>query len=189
VNATPILPPDPPATTSKPKSKKGPTIGIGLIVAGILATLLPDEGRKLSPYRDSAGIWTVCMGITGPDVWRHKGIAFTVDECKQLEAGYVARMVRQMEPCLSPGVENTLTLQEWTTYGHWTYNVGTSAWCHSSVIRKLNAGDHEGACKAMGNWTFITIRGRPVNCRTAGHLCPGIVKRRDKEVGMCLEAL
>jgi GH24 family phage-related lysozyme (muramidase) len=186
---TPILSSDQPATTQKPKSKKGPAIGIGLIVAAILTTLLPDEGRKLTPYRDSAGIWTVCMGITGPDVWRHKGFPFTEDECKQMESGYVAKMVRQMEPCLTQDAVDSMTVQEWVAYGHFGYNVGTPAFCRSTIVAHLNAGNHEGACKAMSRWVFITVHGKAVNCRQAGHLCPGIVKRRDKEVQMCLDAL
>jgi GH24 family phage-related lysozyme (muramidase) len=177
--------PPPPA----PKSKKGPAIAVGLIIAGVLSTLLPDEGRKLTPYRDSAGIWTVCMGITGPEVWRHKGTPFTADECKGLETAYVGKMVSQMQPCLAPGVADTLTLQEWIAYGHFGYNTGTSAWCHSTIVAHLNVGKHEAACNAMSHWTYITVHGQKVNCRTAGHLCPGIVKRRDKEVAMCLDAL
>ncbi len=55
--------------------------------------------------------------------------------------------------------------------------------------RKLAAGDHAGACRAMAAWTYITVRGQKVNCRTAGKLCRGIVIRRDEEVSRCLEAL
>jgi GH24 family phage-related lysozyme (muramidase) len=98
-------------------------------------------------------------------------------------------MVQQMQACIAPAQLERITTGEFIAYGHWAYNTGTGAFCHSTLNTRLNAGDHAGACRAMASWTFITVRGRKVNCRTAGPLCPGIPKRRDMEVAMCLGAL
>ena len=173
----------------KEKPKAGGVFAIAVLCCGIAAALLPSEARKLTVYKDSAGIDTVCMGLIGPITKRHPGQPFTVDECKQAEVEYFTPMVRQMAKCVPANVTADMSYGEWVTYGHWAYNTGTASFCNSTLGRKLAAGDHEGACRAMGAWTFITVKGRKVNCRTAGRLCPGIVTRRDLEVSMCLEAL
>lgn len=162
-----------------------------ILAAGIAAALLPSEGRKLKVYKDSAGIDTVCMGLIGPITKRHPGVDFTVEECKAAEAAYIAPMVAQMQKCVPEKVRNDMSYGEWVTYGHWAYNTGTSSFCTSSLGRKLSAGDHVGACKAMGAWTYITLKGKKRNCRDADmqRICSGIVKRRDLEVSMCLDAL
>ena len=40
------------------------------------------EGIRFKPYKDIAGIWTVCAGITGPDVVLGK--SYTKKECDLL---------------------------------------------------------------------------------------------------------
>lgn len=172
------------------KPRKGPAFAFALIVAACCAALLPSEGRRLTPYQDSAKVWTVCMGITGAPVFAHPGVAFTVPECEDLERAYVGRMVGAMTRCIAPEVIESITFKEWIAYSHWSYNVGTYAFCHSTVSAHLNAGNHAGACKAMGRWTWITKPGiGKVNCRDPKQKCGGLPKRRDLEVAMCLEAI
>ena len=53
---------------------------IAVLVAGILASLGTNEGRVYKPYWDSLGdVWTVCKGITGPEVV--PGKEYTSSEC------------------------------------------------------------------------------------------------------------
>lgn len=181
--------PDKPA---QPKGKKGPAFAIGLVVAAIITALLPSEGRVLHPYKDSAGIWTVCMGLIDPAiVWRHKGTDFTVSECVVEEKKYITKMVNEMVECIPQETLDKVTAGMFIWFGHWAYNTGTGAFCKptNSIQRNLRAGDFPAACRAMGMWTFITVNGRKTDCRYAGRLCPGIVKRRDLEVSKCLEAI
>lgn len=183
-----------PATDPKPASLKAPVAGVGIAALSVLliGLLEPSEGgRRLVPYLDSVGIPTACTGIIGPEVARrHKAkLRFTEAECVALETAYLGRMVRDMQKCVPQHVLNTVTTGEFLAYGHWAYNTGTGAFCRSSLNRHLRAGDHVRACQAMGQWTFVTLNGRKVDCRTAGKLCPGIVKRRRMEVSMCLDSL
>lgn len=187
------LAPETPVTPTAPangKSVKGPAFAIALIVAACCAALLPSEARKYTPYYDQAKVLTVCAGITGPAVRVHPGVPFTKDECDKLEKAYVTGMIYAMSSCLSDAAVKDMKFDEWIAYGHWAYNVGTPAFCHSTVAVHLNAGNHEAACRAMGRWTFITKPGRGlVNCRDPKEKCGGLPKRRDYEVSMCLEAL
>jgi GH24 family phage-related lysozyme (muramidase) len=196
---TPILPPDPPAAT-KPGSKKAPAwmVGIGM-VAAIIAYLAPDEGgQRHDVYLDSVSIPTTCTGIIGPVVtarWKAQGkeARFSKAECDALEQAYVSKMATTMVACLPAEVTGTIKRDEWLAYAHWAYNTGTAAFCSptTTLHRQLAAGNHDGACRAMGAWTFVTYHGAKRNCRDPDmrRICSGIVTRRDGEVAMCLGAL
>ena len=59
------------------------------------------------------------------------------------------------------------------------YNIGSGAFCKSSVARYANAGDWERACKRMAQ-IYKTAGGQEL---------PGLVKRRKMESELCLEGL
>jgi lysozyme len=163
------------------RGKKGP-IAISALAVSLVGLLALHEGDVRTPYKDQAGIWTVCRGITGPSVI--PGKTYTAAECNSLELAYVSNMLLKM----SDIVRVPLAFDEWIAYGHFTYNTGFGALRSSTLIKKLNAGDHVGACKEMGRWTFIKINGKHVNCRDPKYKCGGIPTRRDFEVQMCLKA-
>lgn len=56
-----------------------------------------------------------------------------------------------------------------------SYNIGESAFCKSSVVKKFNAGDYEGACNAFLLWN--KFKGKPLS---------GLTRRREAERKMCL---
>ena len=180
-----------PAPARQPTGKKGPAFTIGLLVAGLSTALLPSEARKLTPYLDSVGIPTACMGIIGKEVTRRYKAkeTFTLDECLYMEKTYLTKMVTDMGHCIKDEIEAQMVYDQWIGLGHWAYNVGTRAFCNSGVVRKLNQGDFAGSCQAMGDWTYLTIGGKKVNCRDPKYKCGGIPKRRDYEVKTCMGAL
>ena len=55
------------------------------------------------------------------------------------------------------------------------YNIGGKAFCGSTVARRFNAGDYEGACNAFLMWD--KFRGRTL---------PGLVARRERERLLCI---
>jgi lysozyme len=55
------------------------------------------------------------------------------------------------------------------------YTIGGQAFCGSTVARRFNAGDYEGACNAFLMWD--KFRGRTL---------PGLVARRERERLLCL---
>jgi GH24 family phage-related lysozyme (muramidase) len=185
----PLPPQAPGAPGWKEKPKSGAAGGFAALVlaAGLMFALLPSEARKLTPYKDSAGIWTVCMGLIGPVVKRHWGTDWTVEECKEAELDYLRPMIGEMVKCVPEKVRNEMSYGQWVSLGHWYYNTG--AFCRSGVGRYLAQGDHVRSCQAMGQWTFITVKGRKVNCKDPKNRCSGLATRRLNEVSWCLSAL
>ena len=55
------------------------------------------------------------------------------------------------------------------------YNIGGKAFCGSTVARRFNAGDYEGACNAFLMWD--KFRGRTLR---------GLTLRREREARQCL---
>lgn len=190
--------------------KAGGVFAALVLAAGMAAALLPSEDRKLTVYKDSAGIDTVCMGLIGPVTKRHPGVAWTVEECQQAESEYIVPMVAEMQQCIPLDVQRSMTYGEWIMLGHWHYNTG--AFCSSSVGRNLAQGKHEEACQAMNQYTWITwpmkklplagkhkiievktkkgpVKVLKVDCKDPKNKCRGLAIRRDLEVSNCLNAL
>lgn len=66
---------------------------------------------------------------------------------------------------------------EWDAIVSWAYNVGTGAACRSTLVKKLQAGDYDGACKELLRWN-----------RFQGRELPGLTKRRQDEYRQCMGA-
>jgi lysozyme len=56
-----------------------------------------------------------------------------------------------------------------------SYNIGTGAFCKSTLVKKLNAGDYIGACNQILLWD--KYQGKPL---------AGLTKRRQEENKKCL---
>jgi len=202
----------PPADPLKKKVGGGGIAAILALVSGILVTnLLPSEARITHPYRDSAGIWTVCMGLIDPKlIARHPGVEWTVPECEVEEKKYVGGMLTQMAACIPQSILADMTFGEVLWHGHFAFNTGIGSFCGKTraVHRALVAGDHAGACRAMGLYRFQSVPNTPRNlqrsglhalsadgtmirqdCRDPKNKCRGLAIRRDMEVEKCLSYL
>ena len=119
-----------------------------LAIAGVLVTWFepgPDRGK---PYIDPAGVLTVCDGHTGKDIdpKRHytdaKCDAWTRQDLATADAA-VRRLVR-------------VPLNDWQRAAliDFTYNVGAGNLASSTLLRRLNAGDYDGACLEYRRWVY-----------------------------------
>jgi lysozyme len=114
------------------------------------------EGIRFTPYMDVTGVLTVCIGHTGPDIIAGK--TYSKDECSALFAADMATVDAALSSCvhtpapLKPAV--VVALRDFA------FNVGTTAACNSTLVRKLNSGDTAGACDEFQRWT--KAGGRPV---------------------------
>lgn len=167
------------STEPRKRTNKAPAA----LAAALALALGVSEGREHIPYYDQAGILTVCRGITGPGVIEGKWYSWA--ECDVLEQRFIARMNEKIGHCIGVG----LNPGEWKAWGHFTFNIGTTAFCKSTAARLLREQKYAQACAQMARWTYITKPGRgPVNCRIKAEKCGGIPKRRDLEMKMCLDA-
>jgi lysozyme len=67
-----------------------------------------------------------------------------------------------------------ISQNEYDAYLDFTYNVGIGNFCHSTLNKKLNAGDYIGACKELLKWDKVN-----------GKALPGLTKRRQEEYEKC----
>lgn len=83
--------------------------------------------------------------------------------------------VQKFEGALKQCVTVPLHQHEYDAYVSFSYNVGSGAFCRSTLVKKLNAEDYEGACNELRKWVYF--QGKPL---------PGLVKRRNEEADKCL---
>lgn len=94
--------------------------------------------------------------------------------------------VRKYEGAMRQCVTVPLDQREYDAYVEFSYNVGASAFCKSTLVRKLNAGDYAGACDEVLRWKYH----KGVDCSTPGNrICSGLWQRRLATHAACTEAL
>lgn len=147
---------------------------ITLAAAIATAIAIPAEGLRQFAYYDPPGILTVCYGST-TDV--QKGRRYTLDECKNRLNADMLSAVTAVERC-APG----LPVNVLAAFSDAAYNIGPKVACNtatSTAARFLKAGDYAAACRQLPRWSRATIAGVSVEL-------PGLVKRRQKEMVVCL---
>ncbi|ELW7494990.1 lysozyme [Salmonella enterica] len=126
------------------------------------------EGRRYIPYRDVAGVLTICDGHTGKDII--PGKRYTDAECDALLGKDLKRVKAQVDPLIKVSIPES----ERAAFYSFAYNVGTGAFARSMLLKKLNAGDHAGACNELKRWTYA-----------GGRQWKGLVTRREIEREVC----
>ena len=81
---------------------------------------------------------------------------------------------REMRACIG---DVPLHPQEWDAYVSLTFNIGSGAFCRSTLVQKLRAGDYAGACDQILRWD--RFNGKPL---------AGLTKRRAAEHAQCVGA-
>lgn len=142
------------------------TVGAGC--CALLLSYVPQfEGMVLRGYKDPIGIVTACAGHTKTAVL---GRPYTKDECATLLEQDLLAHADGVLSCIKVPVSDGVRAASVS----FAFNVGTGAFCSSTMARKLNAGDTAGACAELSRWT-----------RAGGRELPGLVKRRKIERDMC----
>lgn len=131
------------------------------------------EGVRTVAYKDIVGVPTVCFGETrGVKM----GDKYTIDECKAMLGDAVVEFEVGMRKCLiNP---DAIPAKTYVSFLSLSYNIGTSAFCGSTVARRANAGDYRGACNAIPLWN-----------KAGGKVVQGLVNRRADEMKICLEGV
>lgn len=129
------------------------------------AKLITDfEGTKLRAYRCPAGVLTIGVGHTGPDVKEGQMIDYA--EAVRLLYGDMA----EADDAIDELVEVPLSENQRAALLSFIFNVGRNAFRQSTLLRLLNAGNYAAASLQFARWD------------KAGKVqLPGLVKRRAKE--------
>lgn len=126
------------------------------------AVLIAREGRRLTAYRDSVGIWTIGIGHTaaaGPPLVT-PGLRLSEAACDALFRRDVARYVRAVDDVvrdalpdpLPDALPDALPDHAFDALVSLCFNIGPSAFARSTVVRRLRAGDRDGAAAAILLW-------------------------------------
>jgi lysozyme len=150
---------------SSPQRRAAAWVGIAFAaVAGF-------EGLRTVTYLDPVGIPTRCFGHTAGVKMGQKS---TPEECRELLVDdlllYNDGVRRCVTAFMSPSREAALT--------SFAFNVGTGAFCSSTLVKRLNAGD-PNACDELLKWNKATKAGVKI-------VLPGLTKRRQEERALCL---
>lgn len=149
--------------------------GVGLTVAGSLAVGIIGgyEGLRTKAYLDSVNIATVCFGETrGVKL----GDQYTVEECKVMFGDALAEFEQGMRKCLR--TPDAIPDKSYVAFLSLAYNIGTGAFCRSSIPSKLNRGDIRAACNTL-----------PAFNKAGGRVLKGLVNRRAAERKLCLQGV
>lgn len=143
--------------------------GAMLIATVVLGGKDGVEGRVYEPYKDIAGVWTVCDGHSGAGII--KGKKYTDRDCDR----FLWQDLQPVKKAVDGLVRIPLGEYQRAALYSFTYNVGVSAFSKSALLKKLNASDVDGACEEMRRWVYA-----------GGQKWRGLMNRRDMERSLCL---
>jgi lysozyme len=125
------------------------------------------EGLRLEAYQDSAGIWTVGYGHTGPEV--HGGQRITEIQAEALLRSDLSSAVRAVQKA----VLVNLAQHQFDALVDFCFNVGRGNFFGSSLLRYVNQGEFDNAAVQFGLWVHA-----------GGKVIPGLVRRRAAEAAL-----
>lgn len=139
--------------------------GLRLSAVGLVLIAL-FEGFSAEPYKDIVGIWTNGFGNTHS---AQKPV--TVPQA----LGQLEKNAREAETAVNRCITRPMTQNQYDSFVSLTFNIGSGAFCGSTLVRKFNAGHSFGACAEILRWN-----------RAGGRVVSGLVKRRQKEYQLCI---
>ena len=140
---------------------------ITLSAAGLIA-LTGYEGYRSLPYQDTGGVWTDGFGNTHNVI---PGKAVSVPQALDRLDNNTLLAQNAVKQCL----RLPMTQGQYDAFVSFTYNVGSAAFCGSTLVKRFNAGDYKGACDELLRWVYVK-----------GQKVQGLINRREKERAMCL---
>lgn len=124
------------------------------------------EGLRLKAYLCPAGVLTCGYGTTGPDI--KKDTVWTKEQAESRMRADAGRFISATQKLCPSAHGSTLA-----ALADFAYNLGATRLAGSTLRKKFNAGDIDGACVELGKW----VRG-------GGRILPGLVMRRKVEADL-----
>ena len=122
------------------------------------------EGCRLEAYKDSVGIATIGYGhVSGVTL----GMTITQAEAD----AYLEADLAVAAKCVNNSVRVPLTQGQTDAICSFVFNLGCGALRNSTLLRKLNDGDDEGASLEFGKWNHA-----------GGVVLAGLTARREAEM-------
>lgn len=159
------------------------SVSVLALSAAALVALVLDEGytdKAVIPVKGD--VPTVGFGSTRRDDGSPVQMGDTITPPKALARALTD--VQKFEGAMKQCVTAPLTQGEYDVYLSFSYNVGSSAFCGSTLVKKLNSLDYQGACNELLKWRYMARR----DCSIRSNNCYGLWIRRQGEYQRCLEA-
>ena len=127
------------------------------------------EGYSSVAYQPLKGdLWTIGFGTT-------KGVkeGDVIDPLTAINEFNkdLATVTKKINVCLKGEIKP----YEMDAFASLAYNIGTTAFCNSTLVRKFNARDYQGACNEIRRWVYFK-----------GNVVQGLVNRREQEYRVCM---
>jgi lysozyme len=152
--------------------RKAGTIAV-VVSAALMAFTAANEGTKNKAYVDPGGVITICTGHTEKGL--KLGAVRTSAECQ----AYLQQDLQEAANAVGHHVAVAISRGESAAYTDFIFNVGEGNFARSTLVRKLNKGDHAGACKELLKWVYVDVKGKAT-------VSPGIKLRREREYALCI---
>jgi lysozyme len=125
------------------------------------------EGLSLDAYLCPAGIPTIGYGHTAGVTL---GQSITAGRAETLLSRDLAAAAAVVDRLVTVPVNNG----QRGALASFVFNLGRSSFQSSTLLKRLNVGDYEGAASEFARWVYATVNGRKTQL-------PGLVKRRGAE--------
>lgn len=145
--------------------------------AAALVGLVSQEGytdRAVIPVKGD--VPTLGFGTTG-------GVKLGDTTTPPKALALALRDVQKFEGAIKHCVTVPLHQHEYDAYTSLAYNIGPAAFCKSSLVKHLNAGDYATACYEITRWSYY--KGHDCAAPENARLCGGLAKRRKAEFLQC----
>jgi len=130
------------------------------------------EGFSAVPYQDPAGVWTIGYGSTR-DAQGQPITARTAPLTEPQAKVLVSRDLMAAAVAVAGNVQVNLTHDQRAALQDFVYNLGAGNFRSSTLLRKLNAGDFEGAAAEFDKWDMA-----------GGKVLAGLLRRRQAETDL-----
>jgi lysozyme len=126
------------------------------------------EGLRLQAYQCSANVWTIGYGHTA-------GVSANNVISEEEALLFLRQDVAESERAVAQHVHVPLTQNQFDALVSFVFNLGIGNFRTSTLRKKLNVGDYEGAAQEFGRWI-----------KAGGKVLSGLVRRREAERSLFL---
>lgn len=91
---------------------------------------------------------------------------------------------QQYEGAIKRCVRVPLHQAEYDLYTHHAYNIGPTAFCSSTLVKRLNVQDYPGACEQILQWKMF----KGTDCSKSNKICGGLWTDRLETHAKCIRA-
>lgn len=139
------------------------------------------EGFRPDWYQCSANVWTIGYGhaekerdgrVTDEDLPAGYEAPLSEEEAADL----LARDLSQYERTVEDSVEVELSQNQFDALTSFCYNVGSGAFRGSTLLKRINEGNHEEAAEQFLRWKYVD-----------GEVAQGLLRRREAEAALYRE--